>query len=131
MSKTLLEVFSGDSTKKRNANNRRRGKEYERRVAAALGGKRNLDKSRPHTDVETDTTVYEIKSTIARVPAYLLSAMRQCELAAEESNKEMGGVIKAYTGGQGSIARAFLITEVDLHANQEDGADPVGDEDNT
>ena len=116
--------------KRTNANNRRRGKEYERRVAAALGGKRNLDKSRPHTDVETDTTVYEIKSTISPVPKFLLSAMRQCELAADESNKEMGGVIKVYTGGQGGISRAFLITEVDLHANQKDEADPVGDEDN-
>mgnify|MGYP003665316321 CR=1 FL=1 len=71
--------------KRTNANNRRRGKEYERRVAAAVGGKRNLDKSRPHTDVETDTTVYEIKSTISPVPKFLLSAMQQCVLAAKES----------------------------------------------
>ena len=60
MSKTLLEVFSGDSTKKRNNNNRRRGKEYERRAAAIVGGRRNLDKARPHTDVETEDAVYEI-----------------------------------------------------------------------
>tara|TARA_R110002020_G_scaffold417683_1_gene626887 strand:- start:1493 stop:1915 length:423 start_codon:yes stop_codon:yes gene_type:complete len=116
--------------KRTNANNRRRGKEYERRVAAAIGGKRNLDKSRPHTDVETDETVYEIKSTISPAPKWLLSAMNQCVLAAKESNKEMGGVIKVYTGGQGGISRAFLITEVDLHANRKDGADPMGDEDN-
>ena len=115
--------------KRTNANNRRRGKEYERRVAAALGGKRNLDKSLPHTDVETDTSVYEIKSTISPVPKWLLSAMRQCVLAAEESKKDMGGVIKVYTGGQGGASRAFLITEVDLHANKKEGEDPVRNED--
>ena len=100
------------TTKSRNANNRRRGKTYERRVAEALGGMRNLDKSRPHTDVETSDTVYEVKSTQASVPAWLSGATEQCRLASEESNKKMGGVIKVWT--KGSKARAFLITEIEL-----------------
>ena len=74
--------------KSRNANNRRRGKEYERRIARVVGGVRNLDKSRPHTDVETDTTVYEVKSTQSPVPLWIDNAMKQCVLASEESNKK-------------------------------------------
>ena len=99
-------------TTKRNRGNRNRGKVYERRVAASVGGKRNLDKSRPHTDVETRHAVYEVKSTQSAVPQWLLKAMNQCELAALESNKKMGGVIKVYT--KGAKARAFLITEIEL-----------------
>ena len=38
--------------------------------------------------------------------------MNQCELAALESNKQIGGVVKVYT--KGAKARAFLITEIDL-----------------
>jgi hypothetical protein len=98
----------------RNANNRRRGKEYERRIARVVGGVRNLDKSRPHTDVETDTTVYEIKSTQSSVPLWIDNAMKQCVLASEESNKKIGGIIKVFTGK--SKARAFLIQEIDIQA---------------
>ena len=100
------------TTKSRNANNRTRGKKYERRVAASVGGKRNLDKSRPHTDVETKHVVYEVKSTQSATPQWLLKAMDQCNLAALESNKKMGGVIKVYT--KGAKARAFLIKEIEL-----------------
>ena len=100
------------TTKSRNANNRRRGKEYERRVPNAVGGTRNLDKYRPHTHVETSDTVYEVKSTQASVPTWLSGATEQCRLASEESNKKMGGVIKVWT--KGSKARAFLITEIEL-----------------
>ena len=100
------------TTKSRNANNRSRGKKYERRVAASVGGKRNLDKSRPHTDVETKHVVYEVKSTQSATPQWLLKAMDQCNLAALESNKKMGGVIKVYT--KGATARAFLIKEIEL-----------------
>ena len=100
------------TTKTRNANNRTRGKKYERRVAASVGGKRNLDKSRPHTDVETKHDVYEVKSTQASVPVWLVKALRQLELASAESNKRQGGVIKVYT--KGAKARAFLIQEIDL-----------------
>ena len=100
------------TTKSRNANNRRRGKEYERRVAAALGGVRNIDKSRPHTDVETSGWVYEVKSTQAAVPAWLQKAMSQLALASDESLKPMGGVVKVYT--RGAKARAFLIQEMSL-----------------
>ena len=96
--------------KKINRNNRRRGKAYERRAAAIVGGKRNLDKSRPHTDVETVDTVYEIKSTQQSVPNWLEGACKQLELAAEESGKIAGGVIKVWTSGAKS--RFFLITEI-------------------
>lgn len=98
--------------KKRNNNNRIRGKTYERRVAMALGGVRNLDKSRPHTDVETVDAVYEVKSTQTAVPAWLKKALGQLVLASKESNKREGGVVKVYT--KGAKARAFLIQEIEL-----------------
>ncbi len=98
--------------KKRNANNRNRGKSYERRVAASVGGVRNLDKSRPHTDVENATHVYEVKSTQTSVPVWLKKALGQLEQAATESEKLQGGVVKVYT--KGSRARAFLIQEIEL-----------------
>jgi hypothetical protein len=97
--------------KQRNANNRTRGKVYERRVAEALRGKRNLDKSRPHTDVETTHEVFEVKSTQTDVPSWLQKALNQLKLASAESNKRQGGVIKVYTKNK---ARAFLIKEIEL-----------------
>tara|TARA_R110000744_G_scaffold169731_1_gene287712 strand:+ start:1028 stop:1423 length:396 start_codon:yes stop_codon:yes gene_type:complete len=96
---------------KRNANNRNRGKVYERKVAAAIGGVRNLDKRYQHLDVYNDTTCYEVKSTQAAVPQWIDSAMQQCENASAESGYEMGGIIKVWTQGK---ARAFLIKEIDL-----------------
>jgi hypothetical protein len=96
---------------KRNANNRNRGKVYERKVAAAIGGVRNLDKRYKHLDVYNETTCYEVKSTQAKVPAWIDSAMQQCEKASAESGYEMGGIIKVWTQGK---ARAFLIKEIDL-----------------
>ena len=96
--------------KKTNRNNRRRGKEYEKRSAALVDGVRNLDKSRPHTDVENDTHVFEIKSSQAKVPTRLNHAMEQVVLASEESNKKSGGVIWVYT--KGARARFFLIQEI-------------------
>ena len=102
---------------RRNRNNRARGKHYENRVADALGGWRNLDKSRPHTDVETDSEVYEVKSTQASVPQWIASAMEQCRLASEESNKAMGGVVKVFTRG---TAKAYLIQELPLHNEERD-----------
>ena len=115
MSKTLLEVFSGKNDQTRtNRNNRLRGKAWERRIADVVGGKRNLDKSRPHTDVENDTHVYEIKSTTAKLPDWIKSAWHQNELAAEESSKQQGGIIKVWTGQR--PARAFLIQEIDLES---------------
>ena len=96
---------------RRNRNNRARGKHYENRVGDALGGWRNLDKSRPHTDVETDDTVYEIKSTQASVPTWMRKAFEQLELASKESKKIEGGVVRVHTG-HGSGARAFLIREI-------------------
>ena len=96
--------------KKTNRNNRRRGKEYEKRSAVLVDGVRNLDKSRPHTDVENDTHVFEIKSSQAKVPARLNHAMEQVVLASEESNKKSGGVIWVYT--KGTRARYFLIQEM-------------------
>tara|TARA_B100000686_G_C16739615_1_gene945799 strand:- start:783 stop:1124 length:342 start_codon:yes stop_codon:yes gene_type:complete len=99
--------------KKTNKNNRLRGKYWEKRIAGLLGGARNLDKSRPHTDIETDSTVWEIKSTTANVPAWIAGAAHQLEQAAEESNKQPGGIIKVWTNNGGN-ARAFLITELDL-----------------
>ena len=105
-----------------NAGNRRRGKTYERMVAIALGGVRNLDKSRPHTDVETQSEVYEVKSTQDSVPQWIDKAMGQCEKAANESQKKMGGIVKVWTGGQGHKARAFLIQEIELYYSY--GNDP-------
>ena len=98
-------------TTRRNRNNRARGKHYENRVGEALGGWRNLDKSRPHTDVETDDTVYEIKSTQASIPTWMRKAFEQLELASKESKKNKGGVVRVHTG-HGSRARAFLIQEI-------------------
>ena len=106
------------SVKSRNANNRNRGKVYERRIAQALGGVRNLDKSRPHTDVETEDAVYEVKSTQASVPQWIASAMEQCRLASEESNKAMGGVVKVFTKG---TAKAYLIQELPLLKETDNG----------
>jgi hypothetical protein len=100
------------SIKRTNRNNRIRGKSYEKRVAASVGGVRNLDKSRPHTDVENSTHVYEVKSTQASVPVWLKKALGQLEQAATESKKEQGGVVKVYT--KGSKARAFIIQEIEL-----------------
>jgi len=96
--------------KKTNRNNRRRGKEYERRSALIVDGVRNLDKSRPHTDVENDTHVFEIKSSQAKVPTRLNHAMKQVILASGESKKDVGGVIWVYT--KGVRARYFLIQEM-------------------
>ncbi len=96
--------------KKINRNNRRRGKEYERRSAVLVDGTRNLDKSRPHTDVENDTHVFEIKSSQSKVPTRLNHAVDQVGLASEESNKDIGGVIWVYT--KGTRARYFLIQEI-------------------
>ena len=96
--------------KKTNRNNRIRGKQYERSSAVIVNGQRNLDKSRPHTDVENDTHVYEIKSSQAKVPTRLNHAMEQVVLASAESNKEVGGVIWVYT--KGARARYFLIKEI-------------------
>ena len=100
------------SSKSIGRNNKNRGKVYERRVAAALGGIRNISNSQPHTDVETDEAVYEVKATQTATPSWLLRAMSQLELASEESNKKQGGVVKVYT--KGAKARAFLIQEIDL-----------------
>ena len=96
-----------------NKGNRRRGKTYERRVAAALGGKRNLDKSRPHTDVETKDAIYEIKSTQSALPLWLVKAFNQLELASKESKKAKGGVVRVHTK-EGRKARAFIINEISL-----------------
>ena len=107
----------GETQRKRtNKNNRLRGKAWERRIAEAVGGKRNLDKSRPHTDVETDTEVFEIKSPTAKLPTWIESAWRQGELAAAESDKKMGGIIKVWTGQR--PAKAFLIQEVKIDEKQ-------------
>ena len=97
-------------TKNTNRNNRRRRKEYERRSAVIGDGVRNLDKSRPHTDVENDTHVFEIKSSQAKVPTRLNHAMEQVVLASGESKKDIGGVIWVYT--KGARARYFLIQEI-------------------
>jgi len=100
-------------SKSRNRGNRNRGKKYERLAAEMVGGVRNLDKARPHTDVETDKEVFEIKSTQANVPAWLVKATEQLSLASKESNKKPGGVIRIHTGGQGGKVRAFLIKEIE------------------
>ena len=131
MPKTLLEVFGGKENEmgyykqieveltdddghaerlKINRNNRRRGKVYENRAAQIVGGRRNLDKSRPHTDVENACSVYEIKATQQSTPKWQEGATRQLELAAAESEKAAGGVIKVYT--KGAKARFFLIKEI-------------------
>ena len=98
---------------KTNKNNRLRGKFWERRVAGVLGATRNLDKSRPHTDIESETTVWEVKSTTSSLPAWIASAAIQLERASVESSKAPGGIVKVWTN-RGGNARAFLITELDL-----------------
>ena len=97
---------------KRGRNNKKRGKAWERRIASALGGVRNIDNAKPHTDVETDTAVYEVKSTQTQTPEWLQRAWSQVELASAESGKEIGGVVKIYT--KGAKARAFVIKEIDI-----------------
>ena len=96
-----------------NKSNQRRGKTYERRVAAALGGVRNLDKSRPHTDVEDCTYVWEVKTTQAKMPQWLVKAFNQLELASKESKKVKGGVVRVHTK-EGRKSRAFIINEISL-----------------
>lgn len=103
------------TNRRRGKNNKRRGKHYERIIADAIGGKRNINMSQPHTDVETDDAVYEIKSTQASVPVWIQRATDQLELASKETNKAQGGVIKVFTGGGGRKARAFLIKEISLN----------------
>tara|TARA_R100000655_G_scaffold8431_4_gene22044 strand:- start:4437 stop:4772 length:336 start_codon:yes stop_codon:yes gene_type:complete len=105
-----------------NRNNRLRGKRWERRIAEVLGGHRNLDKSRPHTDVENASHVYEIKSTKAPTPAWLDKATGQLKLASDESNKMPGGVVKVWTNNGGK-ARAFLIKEIDLNGAADGSVD--------
>jgi len=106
-----MQTSKEQDIKKRNSNNRRRGKVYERRVAQSVGGVRNLDKSKPHTDVETSDSVYEVKSTQASVPTWMRKAFNQLEMASKESKKEKGGVIRVHTKG---TARAFIIKEIDI-----------------
>ena len=97
-------------TTKRNKNNRERGKKYERSSAELVDGVRNLDKSKPHTDVYNDTHLFEIKSSQTKVPTRLNHALEQIELASKESNKEVGGVIWVYT--KGAKARYILMKEI-------------------
>ena len=111
MTKRSREIIGSIDRSNRGRNNKRRGKEYERRVARALGGVRNIDSARPHTDVETDDAVYEIKSTQSSTPAWLDKATSQLSKASIESKKGMGGVVKVYTKGK---ARAFLIQEIEI-----------------
>ena len=111
MTKRSREIIGSIDRSNRGRNNKRRGKTYERRVAKALGGVRNIDSARPHTDVETDDAVYEIKSTQSSTPAWLDKATSQLSKASIESKKDMGGVIKVYTKGK---ARAFLIQEIEI-----------------
>ena len=99
-------------SKARNRGNRTRGKKYERLAAEMVSGVRNLDKARPHTDVETDKEVFEIKSTQANTPTWLVKAIDQLSLASKESKKKPGGVIRIHTGGTGGKVRVFLIKEV-------------------
>ena len=106
-----MQISKEQDIKKRNSNNRRRGKSYERRVAQSVGGVRNLDKSKPHTDVETTSHVYEVKSTQASVPTWMRKAFRQLQMASEESQKEKGGVVRIHTKG---TAKAFIIKEIDI-----------------
>ena len=96
---------------KQNRNNRQRGKHYERRIAEAIGGVRNLDKRYQHLDIYNDTTCYEVKSSQSSVPQWILSATKQNELASKESGYEQGGIIKVWTRG---TARAFLIKEINI-----------------
>ena len=97
-------------TTRRNKNNRERGKRYERSSAELVGGVRNLDKSKPHTDVYNDTHVFEIKSQQTSVPTRLNHALEQIQLASKESDKEIGGVIWVYT--KGAKARYILMREI-------------------
>ena len=96
---------------KQNRNNRERVNHYERRIAKAVNGVRNLDKRYQHLDIYNDTTCYEIKSSQSSVPQWILSATKQNELASKESGSEQGGIIKVWTRG---TARAFLIKEINL-----------------
>jgi len=106
-----VNLLSMDNTRKRiNRNNRARGKIYEKRSAELVNGWRNLDKSRPHTDVENNTHVYEIKSTQTTVPVWIRNAVAQGENASKESGKKFGGIIKVYT--RGAKARFFLVQEL-------------------
>ena len=103
-----------NNASKRGRNNKNRGKGWERKIAEVFGGKRNISDSTPHTDVETDTEVFEIKSRQVKMPALFDGAFKLLALASEESNKEQGGVVVVYTGGAGGTARAILIKEIEL-----------------
>ena len=96
---------------KQNRNNRERGKHYERRIAKAVNGVRNLDKRYQHLDVYNKTHCYEVKSSQSSVPQWILSATKQNELASKESGYEQGGIIKVWTKG---TAKAYLIKFTNL-----------------
>ena len=103
-----------NNASKRGRNNKNRGKVWERKIAEVFGGKRKISDSTPHSDIETDTEVFEIKSRQVKMPALFDGAFKQLALASEESNKEQGGVVVVYTGGAGGTARAILIKEIEL-----------------
>ena len=111
---SMQNMKSIQNASKRGRNNKNRGKVWERKIAEVFGGKRNISDSTPHTDVETDTEVFEIKSRQVKMPALFDGAFKQLALASEESNKEQGGVVVVYTGGAGGTARAILIKEIEL-----------------
>ena len=111
---SMQNMNSIQNDSKRGRNNKNRGKVWERKIAEVFGGKRNISDSTPHTDIETDTEVFEIKSRQVKMPALFDGAFKQLALASEESNKEQGGVVVVYTGGAGGTARASLIKEIEL-----------------
>lgn len=97
----------------RGRNNRARGGEVERQVAKLLGGYRTgSDRSGKIGDVQTTACVYEVKSRRQETPKLISGAWDQLMEAVENTDKDPGGVILAYTPGRGKPRRFWLVTEL-------------------
>ena len=57
--------------------------------------------------------MFEIKSTQASVPTWMVKAFDQLELASKESKKGKGGVVRVHTNYKGR-ARAFILQEMEI-----------------
>ena len=92
--------------------NSRRGKDAERRLAKAVGGKRNPNIGGAQADVETAFAAYELKSRLT-LPEWLLHGMRQAEGHAHRTGK--AGVLVIEHRVHGHAQRWFAVDEETWH----------------
>lgn len=102
------------SNASRGRNNRARGGAVERDVAKLLGGYRTgSDRSGKIGDVQTTACVYEVKSRRQATPKLIAGAWDQLLEAAENTEKDPGGVVLAYTPGTGKPREFWLVTKLE------------------